>query len=741
MKAAAKPQHKYGLRRERVPQLKRFASYAPEFVRQHAGDAGFKALPPLPKLVDLRPKCPPPFNQGDIGSCHDPATEVLTRDGWKLFAELTGNEQLASVDPASARLTYEKPTRLVRLPFDGELVVGSGGHSLDFKVTPNHKMLVREWDEAKKKLKDAYTFVSAEDIGCPCGLMSRVVWKGEPSRASETYVLPGGPEREDVPRSPGKALPMSAWLQFLGICLAEGRLCPAAGPRTIQIAAGEEPAREYLRKLSAELGLRFLESAGRFACDDGQICEELARLGMTGADPAPKSVPAFVFEQSAENIGAFLLGRRMGGSGAEQDGRRSHRTSSAALADDLQRLAFLSGGAGDEALGIGGEASVTRERYTGDVFCAEVPTYHTLVTRRNRRILISGNCTANALVYVYAFDNPGDPLSRLFLYFNERELDGCVDNDEGSTLSTGIRALQRFGICLERLWPYDTAKWKAKPPVACYEDAKGHAVVCSAQVHQNTESMKACLASGEPIALGIQIYQSFESQRVAKTGLVEMPKPQEPCFGGHAVVCVGYDDARQLFFMANSWGPEWGDRGFFYLPYAYLTDQNLTCDLWTITKTSEAFPPSPAPTTPLKATAPSLGLDLLERLRFLRTVKILLCDVPPPDSITAQLVESFMREAQPTAVSQATPQCPATLVCQLLAAVSEPTTPLGPGGEPLVTQLIGKKAWPSSSMIIEEMNDLLARVGLKAEIVSVVPASAPEVSHVTFALKAASGRP
>jgi C1A family cysteine protease len=95
--------------------------------------------------------------------------------------------------------------------------------------------------------------------------------------------------------------------------------------------------------------------------------------------------------------------------------------------------------------------------------------------------------------------------------------------------------------------------------------------------------MKTCLASGFPIVVGIAVYSSFESGTVAKTGVVPMPKSNEECLGGHAVVCVGYDDKAQTWIMRNSWGLGWGNKGYFTLPYLYLLDSSLCSDLWCIT--------------------------------------------------------------------------------------------------------------------------------------------------------------
>jgi C1A family cysteine protease len=69
---------------------------------------------------------------------------------------------------------------------------------------------------------------------------------------------------------------------------------------------------------------------------------------------------------------------------------------------------------------------------------------------------------------------------------------------------------------------------------------------------------------------------------VAQTGIVPMPSPQEQLLGGHCVVAVGYDDAQQRFIVRNSWGEGWGKNGYCTMPYAYLTDTDLSSDFWTI---------------------------------------------------------------------------------------------------------------------------------------------------------------
>jgi C1A family cysteine protease len=102
------------------------------------------------------------------------------------------------------------------------------------------------------------------------------------------------------------------------------------------------------------------------------------------------------------------------------------------------------------------------------------------------------------------------------------------------------------------------------------------------RVIQTLNQMKGCLASGYPFVFGFSVYDSFESDAVAKTGMVPMPAPKEKLLGGHAVLAVGYDDKQQRFLVRNSWGKSWGLGGYFTMPYAYMTDSNLCDDLWTI---------------------------------------------------------------------------------------------------------------------------------------------------------------
>jgi C1A family cysteine protease len=197
-----------------------------------------------------------------------------------------------------------------------------------------------------------------------------------------------------------------------------------------------------------------------------------------------------------------------------------------------------------------------------------------------------GSCTANALAGALEFLMKKDKakfvdVSRLFIYYNERVIERSVKTDSGAMIRDGIKTLAKQGACSERSWPYNIAKFAAKPPKNCYKEALQYQIRSYARIN-TLDEMRACLADGYPFAFGFSVYESFESQKVAKTGVVDLPKASEKMLGGHAVLGVGYNDAKKRFTVRNSWGTDWGKNGYFTMPYDYLADRNLADDFWTI---------------------------------------------------------------------------------------------------------------------------------------------------------------
>jgi C1A family cysteine protease len=199
-----------------------------------------------------------------------------------------------------------------------------------------------------------------------------------------------------------------------------------------------------------------------------------------------------------------------------------------------------------------------------------------------------GSCTANAIAAAIEFDQIKQRRaqiftpSRLFIYYNERVMEHTIASDSGAQIRDGIKSVGKQGDCPEVEWPYVIAKFKTRPPKNCYVDALKYKAVFYQRLMPALSQLKGCLASGYPFVFGFTVYENFESPQVARTGHASLPKPDEPSVGGHAVMCVGYDDARQWFIIRNSWGSKWGMKGYFTLPYAYVTAANLASDFWTI---------------------------------------------------------------------------------------------------------------------------------------------------------------
>ena len=204
-----------------------------------------------------------------------------------------------------------------------------------------------------------------------------------------------------------------------------------------------------------------------------------------------------------------------------------------------------------------------------------------------------GSCTANAIAAAYEYDeikqNEKDVFipSRLFIYYNERKIEGSIDSDSGAEIRDGIKSISVDGVCSEDMWKYDITKFTECPTQACYDEAKNHKSIEYKRVVQSLEQLKQCLIEGFPFVYGFNVYSSFETQEVAETGNMPMPKEGEELLGGHAVCAVGFDDNRRVFIVRNSWGDSWGDKGYFYMPYAFITNTSQCSDFWTVRKVKD----------------------------------------------------------------------------------------------------------------------------------------------------------
>ncbi len=217
-----------------------------------------------------------------------------------------------------------------------------------------------------------------------------------------------------------------------------------------------------------------------------------------------------------------------------------------------------------------------------------------------------GSCTAQAgagLIEYYERRSFGRHVesSRLFLYKATRNLMKSK-GDSGAYLRTTMGAMVIFGVPPEPYWPYtdDEAGFDKEPPAFCYAFAQSYRTLlyyrhdpAGSTRAAVLERLKATLASGHPAMFGFTVYSSIEQAET--TGRIPLPYGRERIEGGHAVVAMGYDDAmtvanasggaacRGAFLIRNSWGPGWGEKGYGWLPYAYVV-KGLAEDFWSVLK-------------------------------------------------------------------------------------------------------------------------------------------------------------
>jgi len=198
------------------------------------------------------------------------------------------------------------------------------------------------------------------------------------------------------------------------------------------------------------------------------------------------------------------------------------------------------------------------------------------------------SCTANAIAAAMEFDDLKQGLksvttpSRLFIYYNERAMEGTPNKDAGGQIRDGIKSVSAQGACAETVWPYLKADVLVKPPEVSYSQARRYRAVEYQRLMRNLDHLKSCLASGYPFVFGIKVFTSFQGAAVKKTGKLDMPRKGEKTIGLHAVLAAGYDDRIRRFIVRNSWGREWGMHGYFTIPYVYLLDPKISHDFWTI---------------------------------------------------------------------------------------------------------------------------------------------------------------
>jgi len=200
-----------------------------------------------------------------------------------------------------------------------------------------------------------------------------------------------------------------------------------------------------------------------------------------------------------------------------------------------------------------------------------------------------GSCTANAGVGLLEWSqrrvyNKYLDMSRLFLYKVSRKLAG-IRGDEGCYIRTTIQAMLMLGVPPEKLWPYKIADFDKEPDPFIYAlagDYKAYNYYRLAPVagtgQTQLEVLLQHLAGGLPFMFGFSVFSS-----ISDDSWIPEPTPADSVEGGHAVMCVGYDDTKKALRIRNSWGTSWGERGYGWLPYSYI-EKGYADDFWAVIK-------------------------------------------------------------------------------------------------------------------------------------------------------------
>jgi C1A family cysteine protease len=229
-------------------------------------------------------------------------------------------------------------------------------------------------------------------------------------------------------------------------------------------------------------------------------------------------------------------------------------------------------------------------KYQGIPLNAPMPTLYQIPIVKLGTVPINdqgslGSCLANAVNSLFYIMSSGKiTLSRLQLYMCYRAEDGSsLTEDSGGSIRGSMKAIKNYGICNEFIWKYVISNYSKLSPSTAFKSIYSITDFSYLFLSNDLNLIKNALISNNPVLIGIRVYSTFQTASNAKTGIIPMPDTtKEKLLGGHAILLVGYSDTNKLFKFQNSWGIGWGDKGYGYLPYNYVSTKFLTPDLCTI---------------------------------------------------------------------------------------------------------------------------------------------------------------
>lgn len=371
-----------------------------------------------------------------IRGCYDRETDVLTKDGWKKWEDVTYDDEFATYNEKTGEIEYQKPDRLIRYHHTGSMykVCNKG---IDLCVTPEHRMFV------KRRGQEDYEILTAEDVA---GKTVRyktggLGWSGA---SPKVITLPGFKQHRGSWVKKIKPVDIDAelWATFLGWYIAEGHCNYYKGNYRVVITQKKSKHLKHMVEVFDALPWNYnrCEKTGQYTFCNEQMFRALKPLG----NVYKKHIPSYAKSWDT-NLLSILYRALLDGDG---DDEHKYYTSSISLRDDIQEIALKLGYAtlnrktisrGDTsaftenqritARADGWRVSITSKRtepwycpssykgahgerlvqdsayehfegwidYDDEVFCAEVPN-GLLIVRRKGRAIVSGNSKAGTAI-------------------------------------------------------------------------------------------------------------------------------------------------------------------------------------------------------------------------------------------------------------------------------------------------------------------------------------------------------
>lgn len=533
----------------------------------------------------------PEIRDQDGVGCHDEDTDVLTDRGWVSWGSYDKRSRLATVNPLTFNMEFQWPTAFHAYEYNGEMI-SVDRRGLTFCVTPNHRMMVRNWNEQQRRIVDEFCFREVSNVG----------WYGK-MLASPTGFHGDGLAKVTIGN---KTYSGDDFVALVALVLSDGWISgDGTNKHHISYCCFRQDRLQMVRGLTARLGLHELPKRdGVVIWTDADLYHWLrtnAYVGYTLTSPF-KKLPQVFRNLSQRQTELFLS--FYGDQHVNKNNIRQFYTSSKQMADGLQELILRTGKRSAISFGkpagtasrINGREVVSKydsyavtewksdefaiekkkldsSHYRGYVFCATVPN-STLITRKHGTVLISGN-SCNAFAACMAVRVSRRMVGKKDIKLSEGCLYGQINGgrDQGSMLGDALEALQKTGTCLDTT--IGPLTWqKSKWPSGWQDEAKIYRLA-EAWDCPTFEHIASAILLGFVVDYGIMVGNNFD---VGNDGWVVPPSRGG---GGHAMCGIGLAEKSGKWGIetVNSWSATWGDKGFGIVPESYFANQTFT-DGW-----------------------------------------------------------------------------------------------------------------------------------------------------------------